>query len=203
MTTLIFDIDGTLIDSVSMYLLGLQETMRRYDREYAIEDLRFSNGIPSSDTAARLGFTGAAADAMVAQWTADSQTHAGDVKWIPGLEKVMGELVARGTAMGVVTSKDTKQYAVDEARFGFDRFFQTAVRAHDAKRNKPFGDPIELAMQRLNVTRDTTVYVGDTATDAQAAVAAGVPFALCTWTTQDLAEPVAHYLKTPADLLML
>ncbi|WP_262316524.1 HAD family hydrolase [Lacticaseibacillus parakribbianus] len=203
MTTLIFDIDGTLIDSVAMYLRGLQQTMRRYNRTYSITDLRFSNGIPSSATAERLGFTGEAATAMVAQWTQDSQAFADTVAWFPGLEAALAELTHRNVAMGLVTSKNTAQYDVDAQRFGFSRFFQTVVRAHDAPRSKPFGDPIELAMSRLNATPQDAVYIGDTETDAQAAQAAGVPFALCTWTTPAVEAPVAHYLKAPADLLTL
>ncbi|WP_246287475.1 HAD family hydrolase [Lacticaseibacillus absianus] len=203
MNTFIFDIDGTLIDSVTMYLAGLQRTMRRHGQDYTQDQLRFSNGIPSSDTMTRLGFTEDAVDAAIREWTEDSLAFAATVDWFPGMQDTLANLRAGGAKLGIVTSKNADQYALDVTRFGFATAVDTAVVAHDAPRNKPFGDPIELAMTRLGSDPHRTVYVGDTRTDALAAQAAGVPFALCTWTTPHLDEPVAYPLQRPTDLLAL
>lgn len=203
MSTFIFDIDGTLINSVPAYLKGLQKTMRRYGREYATSDLTFSNGIPSTATAAHLGFTGAAADTMIAQWIADSKPYTAAVDWIQGMPAALRDLRAAGHELGIVTSKSADEFALDDQKYHFTQYVDTTVVAHDAKRNKPFADPLLLAMARLEGQPAATVYVGDTLTDSQTASNAGVAFALATWTTQPSAElaPIAYALATPADLL--
>jgi pyrophosphatase PpaX len=205
MSAYIFDIDGTLIDSVAMYLKGLQDTMHRYDRDYTLDELTFSNGIPSQDTARRLGFEGVAATEMITQWIADSKVYAPAVDWIAGMPDALTKLRDAGNKIGIVTSKAAPEFAIDDARYHFSDYTDTAVLAHDAKRNKPFGDPILLALERLGETTETAVYIGDTITDSRAAKDAQVPFALATWTNQPSEEfqPIAYALKTPADLLTL
>ncbi|WP_125709586.1 HAD family hydrolase [Lacticaseibacillus porcinae] len=205
MSAFIFDIDGTLIDSVAMYLKGLQDTMRRYDRDYTLEELTFSNGIPSQDTAKHLGFSGDAATEMINQWIADSKVYAPAVDWIAGMPETLSALRDAGHKIGIVTSKAAPEFAIDDQRYHFSDYIDTAVLAHDAKRNKPFGDPILLALDRLGETTANAVYIGDTVTDSHAAKDAQVPFALATWTNQpsDELQPIAYALKTPSDLLTL
>ena len=205
MSAFIFDIDGTLIDSVTMYLKGLQDTMRRYHRDYTLEQLAFSNGIPSQDTAKRLGFSGQDATKMIDQWINDSKAYATTVDWIAGMPETLNKLRQAGHKLGIVTSKAAPEFTLDDQRYHFSDSIDTAVLAHDAKRNKPFGDPILLALQRLGVATKDAIYIGDTVTDSRAALDAKVPFALATWTNQpstDL-QPIAYALKTPADLLTL
>jgi len=204
MQTFIFDIDGTLIDSVGMYLSGLQKTLHRYGKDYAKEDLTFTNGIPATESLPQLGFTDEEIPEIFDQWTQDSAEFADEVAFFPGVEDVLAQLRQHGK-LGIVTSKDNKQFAADDATFNFRDLVDTVVVAGDAKRNKPFGDPVLLAMERLGGTPDNTVFVGDTIADAQAAHNANVPFALATWTTPVSAElePIAYALQKPADLLHL
>ncbi|MFD1485113.1 HAD family hydrolase [Lacticaseibacillus baoqingensis] len=205
MSTYIFDVDGTLIDSVPMYLHGLQDALHARGRDFALSDLTFSNGIPSSDTATQLGYFGSEAKALIAEWLACTKPYAQSVDWIPGMTKTMRQLRQAGHRLGIVTSKAAAEYALDDARFHFSDYVDTAVVAHDTKRNKPFGDPILLALKRLNGSREHAVYVGDTITDSQAAADAQVPFALATWTTapSGALAPIAYALKTPEALLSL
>jgi HAD superfamily hydrolase (TIGR01549 family) len=205
LSTYIFDIDGTLIDSVPMYLHGLQDALHARGREFALADLTFSNGIPSSDTATRLGYHGQAAQTMIAEWVEAAKAYAPTVGWIPGMTDTLRQLRQAGHRLGIVTSKAAPEYALDDARFHFSQYVDTAVLAHDARRNKPFGDPLLLALKRLQGTREHAVYVGDTITDSKAANDAQIPFALATWTTAPSGElaPIAYALKTPAALLSL
>ncbi|KRO15525.1 phosphatase [Lacticaseibacillus saniviri JCM 17471 = DSM 24301] len=202
--TFIFDIDGTLIDSVGMYISGLQKTLRRYGKEYTREELAFTNGIPATESLPQLGFTDEEIPEIFDQWAKDSATFADTVDYFPGVIEILEKLHGRAK-LGIVTSKDQGQFAEDDARFNFSQYVDTIVVAGDAKRNKPFSDPIELAMERLDADRGSTVFVGDTPADSQASKAADVPFALATWTNpvSPELEPVAYALKTPEDLLTL
>jgi len=60
--------------------------------------------------------------------------------------------------------------------FGLDRFLDLTVGAHDVPRPKPHPDMIERCLEHFRVMPVAAVYVGDSETDHQAAIAAGVHF---------------------------
>jgi HAD superfamily hydrolase (TIGR01549 family) len=120
------------------------------------------------------------------------------------MQKVLTQL-SRHYKLGLVTSKDKPQFLEEDKKYHFSPYFETVVVAGEAKRNKPFGDPITLARNRLGGQPDTTVYIGDTPTDAQAAADAKVAFALAGWTTppSPAVTPRIAVLQQAADLLKL
>ncbi|KRN21498.1 HAD family hydrolase [Lacticaseibacillus camelliae] len=207
MKTFIFDIDGTLINSPAMYLHGLQQTMRRHGKDYALADLTFSNGVSSVETMTRLGFTDPRENAAaIEEWISDSMAFADRSGWIPGFPEVLTQLRQAGATLGIVTAKSAHEFALDDARYHYSRYIDTWVTAGQAKRDKPAGDPILLAAQRLNADLDDLLYVGDTLTDAQAAHDAHVAFGLAAWTTPKPTPafaPIAQRLTQPRDLLAL
>ena len=60
------------------------------------------------------------------------------------------------------------------AELSFDHYFDTVIAGDTAKRPKPSADPVELALCRLQLTPNETLFVGDSNTDVEAARAAGV-----------------------------
>ena len=207
MKTFIFDIDGTLIDSPNMYLHGLQQTMRRHGKDYALADLTFSNGVSSVETMTRLGFTDPSENAAaIEEWINDSMAFADLSGWIPGFPEVLTQLRQAGARLGIVTAKSAHEFALDDTRYHYRRYIDTWVTAGQAKRDKPAGDPILLAAKRLSADLNDLLYVGDTVVDAQAAHDADVAFGLAGWTTPEPTpafEPIAYRLTAPSDLLNL
>ncbi|MFD1392528.1 HAD family hydrolase [Lacticaseibacillus jixianensis] len=207
MNTFVFDIDGTLIDSPNMYLHGLQRMMRRHGKDYALAELTFSNGITSQATMNRLGFTEPAANAAAIQeWIDDSLAFSDLSGWVGNFPEVLTQLRKAGAKIAIVTAKSAAEFAIDDQRYHFSNYTDTHVTTGEAKRDKPAGDPILLAAERLNADRSTLLYIGDTLTDAQAAHDAEVAFGLATWTTPQPTpafEPIAYRLKQPDDLLKL
>ena len=204
MNTFIFDIDGTLLDNVEGYLYGLQKTLRRHGRKIAIEDLTWTNGRAGVDSLKELGFSPAEIPVVHEEWREDSKAFLNHVTWFPNMQKVLTQL-SRHHKLGLVTSKDKPQFLEEDKKYHFSPYFETVVVAGEAKRNKPFGDPITLARNRLGGQPDTTVYIGDTPTDAQAAADAKVAFALAGWTTppSPAVTPRIAVLQQADDLLKL
>lgn len=204
MNTFIFDIDGTLLDNVEGYLYGLQKTLRRHGRKVSIQDLTWTNGRAGVDSLKELGFSDAEIPTVHEEWREDSKAFLTDVNWFPNMKTVLKQL-GQQYKLGLVTSKDKPQFLEEDKKYHFSPYFQTEVVAGEAKRNKPFGDPITLARERLGGARETTVYIGDTSTDAQAAADANVAFALAGWTTppSSAVAPRIAVLHQAADLLKL
>ncbi|MES1115622.1 HAD hydrolase-like protein, partial [Limosilactobacillus fermentum] len=144
MNTFIFDIDGTLLDNVEGYLYGLQKTLRRHGREIAIQDLTWTNGRAGVDSLKELGFSPAEIPVVHEEWREDSKAFLNHVTWFPNMQKVLTQL-SRHYKLGLVTSKDKPQFLEEDKKYHFSPYFETVVVAGEAKRNKPFGDPITLA----------------------------------------------------------
>lgn len=204
MNTFIFDIDGTLLDNVEAYLYGLQKTLRRHGREVPIHELTWTNGRAGVDSLAELGFSAAEIPEVHEQWREDSKEFLTDIAWFPGMQHALNQL-KQTYKLGLVTSKDKTQFIEEDKKFHFSPYFDAIVVAGEAKRNKPFGDPITLARERLGSEPASTIYIGDTPTDAQAAADAKVAFALAGWTTPPSNEvmPRVAVLQQTSDLLTL
>lgn len=98
-----------------------------------------------------------------------------------GIAEMMRHLVDAGVRLGAVTNLPKWLYAPMLAAHDESLAFETVVGWSDARR-KPRPDPLELAMEHLGVEPAAEHwYVGDTASDAEATVAAGMSFAWAAW----------------------
>lgn len=99
-----------------------------------------------------------------------------------GAEAVLHALVASRVARGAVTNLPRWLTEPMLGCLGLDQLFPVVVTYEDTRRRKPHPDPLLLALDALSVDAEpTTWYVGDSATDWQAANAAGMSFAWASW----------------------
>lgn len=178
---LIFDIDGTLLDTEAMYIKALQEVLheRGMNRPYA--ELAKTFGIPSRDALIRLGIKDI--DGVLAEWTpkTEEQPYQDTVAVYAGVKDALGKLRDAGANLAVMTSKRQFEFDRDVVGHGLAPYFSQAIVAEDIAHGKPAPDGILLAMKRLRATPATTVYVGDTVYDADASKAAHVTFGFAGW----------------------
>ena len=92
----------------------------------------------------------------------------------PHVESTLKKLRDRGAHLGVVTNKNSQLTQRLLAKLRFDHYFDTVIAGDTAKRPKPAADPVELALLRMQLTPNETLFVGDSNTDVEAARAAGV-----------------------------
>jgi len=93
---------------------------------------------------------------------------------MPELERVLTALRAHYRLAMATNRGGTTQGVIQQ--FGLDRFFELAVGAHDVERAKPHPDMIVKCLEHFRVPPTAAAYVGDSETDHQAALAAGVHF---------------------------
>lgn len=86
-------------------------------------------------------------------------------------------LKARGYALGIVSTKFRYRIAEILERDNLLSPFNVIIGGEDVTHHKPHPESLLLAMEKLNVTPATTLYLGDSLTDAQTAHRAAVPFA--------------------------
>lgn len=182
MKNFIFDIDGTLLDTEAMYMKSLQMVLNENGIERPYEALTQTFGIPSHDALVALEIPAAQIPTIMAQWRDAIPNFQADVRVYDGVNEMLKKLAALpDVQLAVMTSKQRYELERDFTPFELNSYFSEFVVAEDAKRGKPAPDPILVAMKRLNVKPEQTVYIGDTQYDLQAAHAAGIKFGLVAW----------------------
>ena len=128
---LVFDIDGTMIDSLPVHMVSLIKTLREITgREYTEEELKFTFGIPGDATMRQLGISDP--DAAVERWL-DNLVEAGskDIPLFPGIRELLEKLQEKGVHLGIVTSKIRSGYIAQFTANGLLPFFDNVVTADD------------------------------------------------------------------------
>ena len=202
----LFDLDGTLIDSAEMILASLRHTTREVlGRDVGEDELRAGIGMPLVAHMTQLDPR--RADDLIRVYSEHNETLHDTLAACDGVLGVLRTLARDGRRLAVVTAKRTVTVAL-----AFDRipelgsFFDAVVAAEDTKRHKPHPDPLLRALDLLEALPTRAAYVGDSPVDVQAAHAAGVTSFAVTWGRVHDAERLARerphaLVATPEELL--
>lgn len=91
---------------------------------------------------------------------------------IPGVDAMLAQLHGR-YPMAVVSARDEKGTMAFLEQYDLVKYFDVIVTGLSARHTKPYPDPILLAAQKMKVTPDTCLMIGDTTVDIRAGKAAG------------------------------
>ncbi len=197
----IFDIDGTILDTREASLLSVQKAyFMESGTLLPLEEIDFAFGTTTRNTAKKLNV----ADAETFITRIDETYHqlAHKTGFFPGMEETIRHLFERNIYLGVVTSKTIWEYEHDFTKFGLKQYFKTAICVEDTKKHKPDAQPLYEFFTRSGQNSKTSLYIGDSINDQLCAKAAGVDFALAEWGAT--AELKAKYvLGMPEDVLKI
>ena len=196
---MLWDFDDTLVDSLPA---------RAYALGRVFEDTNIRNVDPE---AFLLSLDGRTLEASLAHQTKNSGWPSGlferyrNVYWVekavtprlyPGIEDVLDSLQQLGVLLGIVTSKPMSfdvegvwgGVSAELADVGVTARFPVVVGLEDVSEPKPHPEGILRALERLGVTPDHALMVGDSGADIGAARAAGCWSCLATWGVPDGAD---------------
>ena len=205
----IFDIDGTLIDTIDMYMPAMIDTLAQHGHPVAPDKVEQTKhdlfGITGRDALRLAGISEEEIPEMLKDWFDLAYQRADRAKVIEGIPEMLNTLANREDAkIAIATSKladEYQEYFVN--KYDFAKLFKVAITSADTKKHKPAPDPILAAMDKMGADPATTVYVGDTINDMKAAHAAGAKFAgaLYSSANPDSIKDADFPLMKPADLL--
>ena len=177
----LFDLDGTLIDSGAIILASMRHASRTVlEREIEDEVLMATVGGQGLTEQMRL-LDPERVDELVRVYREHNEPLHASLVACAGILDVLPGL-AEGRRLGIVTAKRraTVQLAFD-ALPGLEEWFDVVVGSEDTKRHKPDPDPLLHALDRLGAEPREATYVGDSPFDVRAAKAAGVHAVAVTW----------------------
>jgi HAD superfamily hydrolase (TIGR01549 family) len=207
---IIFDIDGTLLDSVDYHARAWQETFARYGIKVAFEDVRWQIGkggdelLPVFVPQGRIDEIGAEMKKERGRYF--QKKYLSLVKPFPKVRELFERLKSDGKRIVLASSATRDEVEKYKKIAGIADLLESDTSADDAERSKPNPDIFLAALEKLgDIDRKRVVVVGDTPYDAEAAGKAGLTTVgvLCGGFPEDVlrrAGCVALF-QDPADLL--
>jgi pyrophosphatase PpaX len=179
--TVLFDLDGTLVDSIELILASHRHATLSVLGESPPDDvLRRGIGVPLLTQMRTLDH--ARADELVTAYrTFNREHHDALLRSYDGLLELCRRLHEDGVVLGVVTSKSLPVVELAFAQIDFAPLLDVVVTADQTTQHKPHPEPIYEALRRLDRPSSGAAYVGDSPYDLQAAHAAGVDAIGVTW----------------------
>lgn len=191
--TVLFDLDGTLVDTKTLYLECYRLAVEpRLSRRPSVEELmamkprseiRFLERVVGQDA------LDACLDDFHAHYASLHDAHFGGV--YDGVAALLDRLRARGCQVGIVTGKSRRAWSVTGPIAALGEF-DALVLDDDVGQPKPSPEGIRAALRMLDADPARTVYVGDTTSDMNAALDASVQPIAALWGRGGRAEPFAR-----------
>jgi len=207
--TVLFDLDGTLIDSIQLILDSYHHTLRvhgippRTDRHW-LDGI----GTPLRVQFREWAHDEAQMEAMIATYREYNLAHHDSrVTVYPGVVEMVHAVRDAGCRTGVVTSKNRSGALRGLRLAGLEQAMDVVIGADDVTQPKPHREPLDRALELLGAPHAGAVYVGDSIHDMHAGRNAGVQTAAVLWgpfSRPDLAptEP-DFWLERPAELVSI
>ncbi len=177
----LFDMDGTLIDSEGFYVKIWQEILGGYglsiDGDLLLARLGGKTDVQAFDVLQKEFGFGGEKDELLHQvhQTVARQLLSETVALMPGVVELIQYLAGRGIRMAVVTSSKREITELHLGRHGLLEHFEFLVTRHDVERTKPAPDPYLKALDQLKLPAEECLVLEDSPTGLTAANAAGVP----------------------------
>ena len=175
----IFDVDGTLVDSVDLHARAWQDAFRHFGKDIPFEKIRYQIGkggdqlmpvfIPREELQ-KIGEE--IQDYRSKVYKAKYLQH---VKPCPGVRQLFERIKRDGRRVALASSAEKDEFEANLKLLQIGDLLDASTSSHDAERSKPFPDIFEAALARLDgVKADRAIAVGDTPYDADAALQAGL-----------------------------
>ena len=173
-----FDVDGTLVDSVDLHARAWKDAFHRFGREVAFEEVRRQIGkgadqlLPVFFSKEELSEFGTQLEEYRAELF--KQAYLPRVKAFPKVRELFRKIVGDGKRIVLASSGSKDEITHYKKLAGIEDLVAAETSADDVERSKPYPDIFAVALSRLGTKKDEAFVVGDTPYDAEAATKLGL-----------------------------
>lgn len=173
--TILFDLDGTLIDSTEAILESFHRTYDLFNKPHPSDEaIKLLIGHPLDVMYSSLGVEESIVWDMVAAYKEHYQIISTEKTVLLPLAKEAIELASQHARLGIVTTKTGKYSRILMEHFDLMHHFEVLIGREDVQNPKPHPEPIEKAIGFLNISKENCWMIGDTRMDLLSAKAAGI-----------------------------
>lgn len=204
----LFDVDGTLVDSAYIHTLAWWHAFRQHQHDVPMAAIHRCVGMggdrlvdtllpPDRDRGADSEILASHAAVFALSWP--------ELRPFDGAKELLAQCHAGGLAVALASSARQQDLAATRKALAADAFIHAATSSHDAKASKPAPDILVAALEAVGVAAADAVLVGDAVWDMQAAAALAIPALGVTCGGTSAAElraaGAAEVYEGPRDLL--
>ncbi|WP_342543110.1 pyrophosphatase PpaX [Paenisporosarcina sp. FSL H8-0542] len=183
-TTLLFDFDGTLLDTNELIIQTFLSVLgKRYPGRFTKEDALQFIGPSLKQTFDSIDET--LTEELIKEYRAwNIEMHDQMAVEFDGVTDTLRILKARGLKMAIVSTKRQGMIQKGLTLMGIEDIFDVVIALDDVVTPKPDPEPILLALERLNATKEEAIMIGDNSHDIEGGQNAGVRTAGVAWTAK-------------------
>lgn len=208
MTAYLFDLDGTLADTLPIILQTSRLTLDELGRDISDAQIISLIGVPLLESGEILLGPGQGESYRKLYQKHFMTLDMSNLAAFPGVAKLLSLLTAGGGKLACVTSKRQKTAAATLAQVGLLCYFPVLVCAEDTERHKPDAAPARKALDLLNAQEEKAIFIGDSIFDIGCAQNAGLLSCGVTWGAAEKmqlieagADYIAHNIEELAAIL--
>ena len=177
----LFDLDGTVIDSGAIILASMRHAAKEVLGEEPPDELLMAAvGGPGLE-AQMHALAPDRVEELVSVYRTHNEPLHDELATCPGMDDLLVRLRDEGRRLGIVTAKRRATVALAFDVLPLEHLFETVVGGDETKRHKPDPEPLLLAAERMSAEPGECAYVGDSPFDVRAARAAGMFAVAVTW----------------------
>jgi HAD superfamily hydrolase (TIGR01509 family) len=204
----IFDVDGTLVDTVDMHAEAWQKAFRHFGKEVTFEEVRGQIG-KGGDQLMRVFLSKEEIEDRgeeISEWRKElfAKEYMPRVRGFPRVRELFEQLLAHDVQVALASSAVGEELQTYKERAQIADLIDTETSKDDAAKSKPHPDIFEAALEKLgHPPLEETLVIGDTPYDIEAAAKAGLRTIAvrCGGFSEDTLRGAIAIYDDPADLL--
>ena len=179
----IFDMDGTLIDSSRTIANSINHVRKQMDMEPMTHEQIISKVNDHSISPAAYFYEAEQFEPIHEQWFNEyyTQNHAQELALYEGIYALLSWLKEQGILIALATNAYRISTLESLRHFGIESFFDAVVCADDVRRGKPAPDMLYKILLSLDKSNEEAIFVGDGPRDEDAAEAAAMDYLMVNW----------------------
>ncbi len=177
----IFDLDGTLVDSLSITFQEFRKTIIKFSgKEYKDDEILSLFGPSEVQIFEKLFGKDKALEAY-RDYKRNFIGRIGSIKVFSGIEELLNELKGRGVKIDLFTGRGKELTVEILERTKIVDYFNFILSSEEVKRPKPYPDGILKLIDLSKSKKEKTIYIGDSIADVKCGISSGVSTGVALW----------------------
>ena len=197
----IFDIDRTLIDSYKPELETLKQALFIVtNNSYSDEIMNQLTVLTTEEFFFKLGIDTKSDTMKMINRHWDRLLKERKLKFFDGVRELLVELKNKNYFLAIATSRTMSELEELDNLMDIIDLFDAVVTSDLVRRPKPDPESINVIIDKFNLKREETIYIGDSKSDQKASRNANVYFGFANWENQNIIEDYDFIFKTPQSI---